>query len=70
MFNDSNKFLKSFIINFLGKILNFVFSFFPYIKKIYPSFADFNSEIVIKSSSSVNTSFTELTSSNESTESS
>ena len=69
MFSDSNIFLKSFIINFLGKILNIVFSLFPYIKNIYPSLSDLNSDFVIQSSSTEKKSFTELTSSTESTES-
>jgi hypothetical protein len=59
MFSDSSKFIKSFIINFLGKVINFVFSFFPIINKIYPSLSELNSEVIIESSSVSKVSFTE-----------
>lgn len=65
MFNDNSKFIKSFIINFLGKIINFIFSFFPIIKKIYPSLSELNSEIIIQSSTDNKTSFTETSESSQ-----
>jgi hypothetical protein len=68
MFNDNNRFIKSFIINFLGKIINFVFSFFPIIKKIYPSITELNSDIIIESSSESKASFTEVSKTTDSTE--
>lgn len=68
MFNDNSKFIKSFIINFLGKIINFVFSFFPIIKKIYPSLSELKSEVIIDSSSESKESFTETSKTTESTE--
>ena len=68
MFNDNSKFIKSFIINFLGKIINFVFSFFPIIKEIYPSLSELNSEVIIESSSESKVSFTEASKTTESTE--
>ena len=68
MFSDTSKFVKSFIINFLGKIINFVFSFFPIIKKIYPSLSELNSEVIIESSSESKVSFTEASNTTESTE--
>lgn len=68
MFSDTSKFIKSFIINFLGKIINFVFSFFPIIKKIYPSLSELNSELIIESSSESKVSFTEASNTTESTE--
>ena len=68
MFNDSSKFMKSFIINFLGKIINITFSFFPIIKKVYPSITELNSEVIIETSSEIKTSFTELSKTTESTE--
>ena len=68
MFNDNNRFIKSFIINFLGKIINFVFSFFPIIKKIYPSITELNSDIIIESSSDSKASFTEVSKTTDSTE--
>ncbi len=65
MFNNSNKFLKSFIINFIGKILNFIYSVFPYIKNIYPTLIDINSDAIIQCSdtSQTKTSFTDVGSS-------
>ena len=68
MFNDNSKFIKSFIINFLGKIINFVFSFFQIIKKIYPSLSELKSEVIIDSSSESKESFTETSKTTESTE--
>ncbi len=68
MFNDNNKFIKSFIINFLGKIINFVFSFFPIIKKVYPSITELNSEVIVESSSESKASFTEVSKTTDSTE--
>jgi hypothetical protein len=68
MFSDSSKFIKSFIINFLGKIINFLFSFFPIIKEIYPSLSDLNSEVIIDSSSESKLSFTEASNTTDSTE--
>ena len=67
MFNDSSKFIKSFIINFLGKVINFVFSFFPIVKKIYPSISELNSEVIVESSSESKESFTEASKTIEST---
>ena len=68
MFNDSSKFIKSFIINFFGKVINFIFSFFPIIKKVYPSLAELNSEVIIESSSESKASFTEASKTTETTE--
>ena len=68
MFSDSSKFIKSFIINFLGKVINFVFSFFPMINKIYPSLSELNSQVIIESSSISKESFTEVSKTSESTE--
>ena len=68
MFSDSSKFIKSFIINFLGKIINFMFSFFPIVKKIYPSITELNSDVIIESSSESKESFTEASTTIESTE--
>jgi hypothetical protein len=68
MFNDNNKFIKSFIINFLNKIINFIFSFFPIIKKVYPSITELNSDVIIDSSSESRASFTEASKTIESTE--
>ena len=68
MFNDNNKFIKSFIINFLGKVINFVFSFFPIIKKVYPSITELNSEVIVESSSESKDSFTEASKTTDSTE--
>jgi len=68
MFNDNNRFIKSFIINFLGKIINFVFSIFPIIKKVYPSIVELNSEVIVESSSESKTSFTETSKTTDSTE--
>ena len=68
MFSDSSKFIKSFIINFLGKIINFIFSFFPIINKIYPSLSELNSEVIIESSSESKASFTEVSKTTDSTE--
>jgi hypothetical protein len=68
MFNDNNKFIKSFIINFLNKIINFIFSFFPIIKKVYPSITELNSEVIIDSSSESRASFTEASKTIDSTE--
>jgi hypothetical protein len=59
MFSDSSKFIKSFIINFFGKVINFIFSIFPVIKKVYPSLSELKSDVVIDSSSESKTSFTE-----------
>jgi hypothetical protein len=72
MFNNSNKFLKSFIINFIGKILNFIFSVFPYIKNIYPTLIDINSDAIIQCSdtSLTKTSFTDVSNSSSSSNSS
>jgi len=67
MFNDSNKFIKSFIITFLGKIINFIFSFFPIIKKVYPTIVELKSEVLEFSSSEIKTSFTESSKSTDST---
>jgi len=67
MFNDSSKFIKSFIINFLGKVINFIFSLFPIIKEVYPSITELNSEIIIESSSESKASFTEASKTIEST---
>jgi hypothetical protein len=68
MFNNSNKFLKSFIINFIGKILNFIYSVFPYIKNIYPTLIDINSDAIIQCSdtSLTKTSFTDVSNSSSS----
>jgi hypothetical protein len=68
MFNDSSKFIKSFIINFLGKVINFIFSFVPIIKKVYPSLSELNSEVIIESSSESKESFTEASKTIDSTE--
>jgi hypothetical protein len=68
MFNDNNRFIKSFIINFLGKIINFVFSIFPIIKKVYPSIVELNSEVIVESSYESKTSFTETSKTTDSTE--
>ncbi len=68
MFNDNNKFIKSFIINFLGKVINFIFSLFPIIKKVYPSISELNSEVIIQSSSESNASFTEASKTIDSSE--
>lgn len=67
MFNDSSKFIKSFIINFLGKVINFIFSFFPIIKEIYPSISELNSDVIIESTSESKESFTEASKTIEST---
>ncbi len=67
MFNDSSKFIKSFIINFLGKVINFIFSFFPIIKEIYPSISELNSDVIIESTSESKESFTEDSKTIEST---
>jgi hypothetical protein len=71
MFNNSNKFLKTFIINFIGKILNFIYSIFPYIKNIYPTLIDINSDAIIQCSdtSQTKTSFTEVSNSSNSSSS-
>jgi hypothetical protein len=68
MFNNSNKFFKSFIINFIGKILTFIYSVFPYIKNIYPTLIDINSDAIIQCSdtSMTKTSFTDDSSSPDS----
>jgi len=50
MFNNSNKFLKSFIINFIGKVLNFIYSVFPFIRNIYPTLMDISSDATIQCS--------------------
>jgi len=68
MFNDSSKFIKSFIINFLGKVINFIFSLFPIIKEVYPSITELNSEVIIESSSESKASFTEVSKTIESNE--
>lgn len=68
MFSDSSKFIKSFIINFLGKIINFIFSFFPIIKKVYPSLSELNSDVIVVTSSESKVSFTEESKTIESTE--
>jgi len=68
MFNNSNKFIKSFIINFLGKVINFIFSLFPIIKEVYPSITELNSEVIIESSSDSKASFTEVSKTIESNE--
>ena len=68
MFIDSSKFIKSFIINFLGKVINFIFSFFPIVKKIYPSITELKSDVIIESSSESKESFTEASITIESTE--
>jgi hypothetical protein len=72
MFNNSNKFLKSFIINFIGKVLNFIYSIFPYIKNIYPTLMDISSDATIQCSdtSPTKTSFTDVTKSSSSSNSS
>ncbi len=66
MFSDSSKFIKSFIINFLGKIINFIFSIFPIIKNVYPSLSELNSEVIIETSSESKVSFTEASKTTES----
>jgi len=68
MFNDNNKFIKSFIINFLGKVINFIFSLFPIIKKVYPSITELNSDVIVESSSETKASFTEASKSIDSSE--
>lgn len=68
MFNDNNRFIKSFIINFLGKIINFVFSLFPIIRNVYPSITELNSEVIVQSSTESRTSFTEASKTSDSTE--
>ena len=66
MFSDSSKFIKSFIINFLGKVINFIFSIFPIIKNVYPSLSELNSEVIIETSSESKVSFTEASKTTES----
>lgn len=68
MFNDNNRFIKSFIINFLGKVINFIFSLFPIIRNVYPSITQLNSDVIVESSSESKASFTEASKTTDSTE--
>jgi len=68
MFNDNNKFIKSFIINFLGRVINFIFSLFPIIRNVYPSITELNSEVIVLSSSESKDSFTEASKTTDYTE--